>query len=51
VGQSVRVPTFLYQVRRDILTDPSEVQSMFDNIPVANKKLQRIDDTMARWDG
>jgi hypothetical protein len=32
------VPTFLYQVRGDILTDPSDVQAMFDNILVAEKK-------------
>jgi uncharacterized protein len=50
-ARSVRVPTFLYQVRGDILTDPSDVQAMFDNIPVAEKKLQWIEGTTARWDG
>jgi len=34
----VRVPTFLYQVRGDIPTEPSDVRAMFDNIPVAEKK-------------
>jgi uncharacterized protein len=48
---NVRVPTFLYQVRGDILTHPSDVQAMFDNIPVAEKKLQWIEGTTARWDG
>jgi uncharacterized protein len=33
-------PTFLYQVRDDILADSSDVQAMFGNIPVAEKKLQ-----------
>ena len=45
------VPTFLYQVRDDVLTDPSDVQTMFDNIPVADKKLLWIEGTTARWDG
>jgi uncharacterized protein len=42
---------FLYQVRRDSVTDPSDVQAMYDNIPVADKKLQWIDGTTARFDG
>jgi pimeloyl-ACP methyl ester carboxylesterase len=50
-ARSVRVPTFLYQVRGDILTDPSDVQAMFDNIPAAEKKLQWIEGSTARWDG
>ena len=50
-AKNVRVPTFLYQVRGDTLTDPSDVQTMFDNIPVADKKLQWIEGTTARWDG
>ena len=50
-AKSVHVPTFLYQVRDDILTDPSDVQAMFDNIPVAEKKLQWIEGSTARWDG
>jgi uncharacterized protein len=50
-ARSVRVPTFLYQVRGDTLTDPSDVQAMFDNIPVTDKKLQWIEGTTARWDG
>jgi len=35
----VRVPAFLYQVHDDLLTEPGDVQAMFDNIPVADKKL------------
>jgi len=50
-AKNVRVPTFLYQVRRDSVTDPSDVQAMYDNIPVADKKLQWIEGTTARWDG
>lgn len=47
----VRIPTFLYQVRDDVVTDPSDVQEMFDNIPIADKKLQWIEGTTARFDG
>jgi pimeloyl-ACP methyl ester carboxylesterase len=50
-AKNVCVPTFLYQVRRDSVTDPSDVQTMYDNIPVAQKKLQWIDGTTARFDG
>jgi uncharacterized protein len=50
-AKSVRVPTLLYQVRADTLTDPGDVQTMLDNIPIAAKKLQWIEDTTARWDG
>ena len=50
-AKNARVPTFFYQVRGDTLTDPSDVQTMFDNIPVADKKLQWIEGTTARWDG
>ncbi len=47
----MHVPTLLYQVRDDVLTDPSDVRTMFDNLPVADKQLQWIEGTTARWDG
>ncbi len=50
-AKHVCVPTFLYQVRDDVLTEPSDVQAMFDNIPVADKRLAWIRGTTARWDG
>jgi pimeloyl-ACP methyl ester carboxylesterase len=50
-AKNVRVPTFIYQVHDDVLTHPSDVQTMFDNIPVAEKKLQWIEGTTSRWDG
>ncbi|MER7164904.1 alpha/beta hydrolase [Micromonospora sp. NPDC000207] len=50
-ARDVRVPTFLYQVRDDVLTDPGDVQTMYDNIPVAQKELHWIVGTTARWDG
>ena len=48
---SVRVPTLLYQVRGDLYTRPSDIQSMFDNIPIDEKDLFWIDGTTRRWDG
>ena len=50
-SKHVCIPTFVYQVRDDLLTRPSDVQSTFDNMPVAEKKLHWIDGTTARWDG
>ncbi|WOS67238.1 alpha/beta hydrolase family protein [Sinorhizobium fredii] len=50
-AENVRIPTFLYQVRDDLYTRPSDVQAMFDNIPIAEKKLYWIEGTSARWDG
>ena len=50
-ARTVHVPAFLYQVHDDVLTEPTDVQTMFDNIPVADKKLQWIHGTTRRWDG
>ena len=50
-ARNVRVPTFLYQVHDDVLTDLSDVQTTFDNIPLEEKKLQWVQGTTARWDG
>ena len=50
-AKNVRVPTFLYQVHDDSLTEPEDVQTIYDNIPIAEKQLQWIDGTTARWDG
>jgi hypothetical protein len=50
-ARNVRVPTFLKQVCRGSVTDPSDVQTMYDNIPVAEKELQWIECTTARFDG
>lgn len=47
----VQVPTLLYQVHDDVLTEPDDVQTMFDNLPVEDKELHWIEGTTARWDG
>jgi uncharacterized protein len=48
-AKSVMVPTFLYQVRDDLYARPSDVQAMYDNIPVTDKKLFWIQGTTRRW--
>ncbi|MFF3489660.1 alpha/beta hydrolase family protein [Streptomyces sp. NPDC002701] len=50
-AKSVETPTFVYQVRNDILTTSDDVQTIFDNLPVDDKYLHWIDDSTARWDG
>ena len=50
-AKNVRVPTLLYQVRDDILTEATDMQTMFDNLAATDKKLIWIDGTTRRWDG
>lgn len=45
------IPTFVYQVRDDIMTLPEDVQIVYDNMPSAEKKLYWIEGTSRRWDG
>jgi hypothetical protein len=50
-AKGVTIPTFLYQVRDDFYTRPDDIQAMYDNIPIADKKLYWIEGTKRRWDG
>jgi hypothetical protein len=50
-AKSVHVPTLIAQVREDVLTFESDVQTIFDNVPAKNKKLFWIEGTTRRWDG
>ncbi len=50
-AKHVQVPTFITQVHDDALTKPSDVQHIFDNMPVKDKKLFWIEGTTRRWDG
>ncbi|PKR88718.1 alpha/beta hydrolase [Pleomorphomonas diazotrophica] len=50
-AKSVGIPTFLYQVRDDVYTRPSDIEAMFDNLPVADKTLLWIEGSTRRWDG
>jgi hypothetical protein len=50
-AQSVAVPTFVIQVRDDAMTKPSDVQAIFDNLPVEDKELFWIEGTPMRYHG
>lgn len=50
-ASAVNVPALLYQVRDDVLTRPSDVQAVFDAIPLEDKELFWIEGTTRRWDG
>ncbi|MER7877436.1 hypothetical protein ABTY63_28480 [Streptomyces solisilvae] len=50
-AKSVRIPTFLYQVRDDAMTTPKDVQTIYDNMPIEAKKLFWIEGSTRRWDG
>lgn len=50
-AKSVRMPTYVMQVKDDMLTRQDDVQSFYDNIPISEKRLHWIEGTTARWDG
>lgn len=50
-AKSVRTPTYVLQVKDDMLTRQNDVQSFFDNIPIPEKRLHWVEGTTARWDG
>lgn len=50
-AKKVTIPTFIYQVREDSMTQPVDVQTIFDSIASEEKELFWIDGTTRRWDG
>lgn len=51
-ARSVRVPTLMYQVRDDVMTEPTDVQAMYDAAPNETpKSLYWIEGSTRRWDG
>jgi hypothetical protein len=50
-AKSVKIPTFVIQVKEDIMTYPSDVQAIYDAIPVKDKKLFWIEGTPWRFHG
>lgn len=50
-AKAVMVPTLVAQVHNDVLTKPSDVQPMYNNIPAKDKKLFWIEGTTRRFDG
>jgi len=50
-AKAVAVPTLVVQVHDDVLTKPSDVQTIYDNIAAKDKKLFWIEGTSRRFDG
>lgn len=50
-AKTIQTPTFVYQVRDDILTTEDDVQTIFNNLGVVDKDLLWIENSTARWDG
>lgn len=50
-AKDITIPTLIYQVHDDMMTRPSDVQTIFDNIPAKDKELFWIRGTTRRWDG
>jgi pimeloyl-ACP methyl ester carboxylesterase len=51
VARSAVLPTYLFQVYEDTMTSPEDVQTIFDNIPLADKEIFWIRGEIRRWDG
>lgn len=45
------LPSYLVQVRNDVLTRPDDVQAIFDAVPGADKTLFWVENSTRRWDG
>jgi uncharacterized protein len=50
-AKSIHIPTLVAQVHDDSMTRPEDVQSIYDAIPAAEKKLVWIEGTTRRFDG
>jgi hypothetical protein len=50
-AKAVNIPTLVVQVHDDVLTKPSDVQSIYDNIAATDKKLFWIEGTDQRFQG
>ncbi len=50
-AKHVTVPTFLYGVHDDVLTETSDLETMHANLPATHKSLHWVRNTTARWDG
>lgn len=46
IMKSIRIPTFIYSVRNDILTKENDVQTMYDSIPIEDKRLHWVEGTV-----
>lgn len=51
IMKAVKTPTLIYQVKDDVLTEPQNVQSIYDAIEIEEKKLIWVEGTTSRWKG
>jgi pimeloyl-ACP methyl ester carboxylesterase len=49
--KSVKLPTLMLQVRNDMNSRASDIQEMYDNLPVKDKELIWVEDTPWRFHG
>ncbi|MFF9063139.1 alpha/beta hydrolase family protein [Streptomyces sp. NPDC014882] len=47
----VTVPTYLYAVRHDSLTEPEDIETGFEALGTKDKTLYWVEDSTRRWDG
>lgn len=47
----VTLPTYLYAVHHDSLTEPHDIETMFENLDTPDKTLHWIENSTLRWDG
>ena len=50
-ASTVQLPTFLYGVYDDALTDNTDLTTQFENLATTDKQLHWVRDTPSRWDG
>jgi hypothetical protein len=50
-ARHVTVPTCLYAVHDDSLTEPHDIEAMFAGLSTEDKALQWVEGTTRRWDG
>jgi pimeloyl-ACP methyl ester carboxylesterase len=50
-ARHVTLPTYLYAVRDDSLTEPHDIETAFASVQTEDKTLQWIEGTTRRWDG
>jgi pimeloyl-ACP methyl ester carboxylesterase len=50
-ARHVTLPTYLYAVHHDSLTEPHDIETMFANLDTSDKTLHWVENSTLRWDG
>ncbi|GCB51551.1 alpha/beta hydrolase [Streptomyces sp. NL15-2K] len=50
-AKHVTIPTYLYAVHDDSLTEPHDIETMFSGLHTEDKTLHWVEGTTRRWDG